>query len=208
MKVYDISPEISEQIAVFPGDTAFSRHQLMSIKDSHIELSSIATTVHLGAHADAPLHYHVDGESIESRSLNYYLGLCQVLSVDLKPNQSVLLEHINKVKIQAPRVLFKTNSFLNPNKWNNNFNSLSESLIEYLHTQNVMTVGLDTPSIDPAESKDLKAHQSIYKNNMAVLEGLVLKDVPDGFYELVALPLKLKGCDASPVRAILRELPK
>jgi arylformamidase len=69
-----------------------------------------------------------------------------------------------------------------------------------------MTVGIDTPSVDLFESKDLPAHKEILRHNMAILEGLVLKDVPEGTYELIALPLRLAGFDGSPVRAILRTI--
>ena len=65
--------------------------------------------------------------------------------------------------------------------------------------------GIDTPLIDPADAKDLLTHQSVYKHNLAILEGLVLSDVPDGVYHLIALPLRIKDADAAPVRAILLE---
>ena len=64
-------------------------------------------------------------------------------------------------------------------------------------------VGIDTPSIDPERDKDLLSHQAVFQNDMAVLEGIVLDSVPDGVYTLIALPLKLRGADASPVRAVL-----
>ena len=70
----------------------------------------------------------------------------------------------------------------------------------------MITIGIDTPSVDPGSSQTLEAHQSIAKNNMAILEGLDLSAVTEGLYELIALPLKLKGADASPVRAVLKSL--
>jgi len=202
--LYDISPVISENTAVFPGDEPFSRNTSLSFANkNHLTLSSIKTSVHIGAHTDAPNHYHSAGEGIESRSLNYYLGSCQVVEVQVAPGARIGLKDLGGKDIDASRVLFKTNSFPNPNQWNDDFNSLEPELITWMSQKGVKLVGIDTPSIDPVASKKLESHQRIYENNMAILEGIVLKHVPSGTYELVALPLSLKDADASPVRAVL-----
>jgi arylformamidase len=104
-----------------------------------------------------------------------------------------------------PRVLFATGTYPDPQNWNSDFAALSVELIDFLHERGVITVGIDTPSVDLFESKDLPAHKAILRRDMAILEGLVLKDVPEGTYELIALPLPLVGFDASPVRAVLRK---
>ena len=203
---YDISPVIHEGIAVFPGDTTFSRNVLMSFDGgSHLDLSTITTTVHLGAHADAPSHYHKDGQSMEQRDLMLYMGPCQVITVRPEKKQRIHKEHVS-VDIRAPRVLFKTDSFPDPDQWTDDFNSLGPELIDWLSGLGVRLVGIDTPSVDPSDSKDLLSHQALYRNDMAVLEGIVLSKVPDGIYNLIALPLNIKDADASPVRAILLTL--
>ena len=205
---YDISPEISEGSAVFPGDVSFRR--LVSLdfrKGDHLGLSSIQTTVHIGAHADAPSHYHSQGQSIDQRPLERYFGSCQVVSVQARPGQRVTPGDV-KVKIEAPRILFKTSSFPYGERWREDFNSLSPELIARLADQGVVLVGIDTPSIDPHDSKELESHLELYRRDMAVLEGLVLGGVEDGLYDLIALPLKIRGADASPVRAILVERAK
>ena len=102
------------------------------------------------------------------------------------------------------RILFATGTFPDPQNWNSDFAALSVKLIDFLHDRGVITVGIDTPSVDLFESKDLPTHKAILRCNMSILEGLVLKDVPEGIYELIALPLRLVGFDASPVRAVLR----
>ncbi len=107
----------------------------------------------------------------------------------------------------APRVLLKTGTFPDPDRFNEDFAALSVELVDRLHDEGVVLIGIDGPSVDLFDSKDLPAHQAFLRNDMAILEGLVLKDVPAGVYELIALPLKLEGFDASPVRAVLRELP-
>ncbi len=202
--IIDISPEISHNLAVFPGDTPFSQKVLSDCqKGDGFGLSSFTTTPHLGAHTDAPNHYSASGVGISDRSLDYYYGPCQVISVDLPRGQRIKPHHIEKVAITAQRILFRTNSFPNPYKWNDDFNSLSPELIEFLHQMRVILVGIDTPSIDLAKDKVLKTHHKVHEKNMAILEGIVLTNVSDGHYTLVALPLKMKGLDASPVRAVL-----
>ena len=142
---------------------------------------------------------------MESRDLQFYMGPCQVITIEKPRGERIFVKDVEKVctNLQAPRILFKTNSFPNPNKWNDDFNSLSAELIDCFAKRGVRLVGIDTPSVDPATDKELSSHKAIYKNDMAILEGIVLIDVPDGIYNLVALPLKIKGADASPVRAIL-----
>ena len=202
MHIFDISPLISQRIAVWPGDQSFHRNETLSFQQGHnLVLSSIQTTVHLGAHADAPIHYHPEGEDIASRSLSLYLGPCQVIGVSIPPGERIYPHHLPAVK--APRVLFKTGSFPNPDQWNSDFNSLSPELVNQLGQQDVILVGIDTPSVDPEQSKALESHQAIMANDMAVLEGLLLNEVSDGLYTLVALPLKMENADASPVRAVL-----
>lgn len=200
----DISPLVSPQTAVFPGDTPFSKNLTMDYsKGDHLQLSSITTTTHIGAHADAPIHYHPDGESIDSRSLDLYMGECQVINIDITKSTRICLEHLTHTKVTKKRILFKTNSFPNANEWNQDFNFLDSTLISELAKKGVVLIGIDTPSIDSANDKTLKAHKSIFKNNMAILEGLVLSHVKEGNYILMALPIKLKDCEASPVRAVL-----
>ncbi len=206
MEIIDISPLINSNLAVFPGDTPFQEDFLMSTdRGQHMTLSKITTTVHLGAHTDAPNHYAAKSESIEVRSLDYYLGKAQVIEVQIPRGKRIRIVDLKGQKILAPRVLFKTLSFPNPYEWNDDFNSLSEELVQYLADQNVKLVGLDTPSIDLAQDSILESHLCVHRNNMAILEGIVLEHVPVGIYELIALPLKIEKADASPVRAVLRK---
>jgi len=200
----DISPLINENIAVFPGDTPFTRKHLLECrKGDNIDLSTISTTVHLGAHTDAPSHYHRDGVGISERDLNIYYGGCQVIEVNKAQNERIFPHDLASVKITTKRILFKTSSFTDPYHWNNEFNSLSKELIEYLKNKDVVLVGIDTPSIDPAQEAKLTAHLAAYENDMAILEGILLTHVEPGIYKLIALPLKIEGADASPVRAVL-----
>jgi len=201
--IFDIYPEISSKSAVWPGDLKFSRKISMDmLNGDNLSLSSIHTTVHIGAHTDAPNHYKKGGPGISKRPLNYYLGLTQVIQVKTGKGKRIHPGDF-KDEIIAPRVLFKTNSFPDPNKFNEDFNSFSPELIDYLNEKKVILVGIDTPSVDPFADKVLKSHNRIALYNMAILEGIILKNIKNGTYNLIALPLKIKDADASPVRAVL-----
>lgn len=202
-RIYDISPPISRETAVYPGDQPFERKVSLDFRNGdNLVLSSITTTLHVGAHTDAPSHYHPKGVGIDERVLENYLGMAQVVSVRIGKGERIHPEHI-KVAIQAKRVLFETNSFPNPNQWREDFNSLSPELVHFLADQGVVLVGIDTPSVDPSDSKRLESHQAIYERDLSILEGIDLTQVPQGIYKLIALPLNMKGADSSPVRAIL-----
>lgn len=205
--IHDITPPVSEALAVWPGDTPLSREVLLDMKaGANLTLSTLRATVHLGAHADAPSHYGRDAATIESRSLDFYLGPCQVLRVDVERGARIEPRHVAG-RVREKRVLFATGTFPDPNRFREDFASFAPETIDALHDLGVRLAGIDTPSVDPFSSKALEAHNRFLAHDMAILEGIVLKHVPEGTYELIALPLKLVGFDASPVRAILRTLP-
>lgn len=202
--IYDITPPIEPALAVWPGDTMPSREILCDLaRGDNITLSTLRATVHLGAHADAPSHYGRGAPSIEARPVDFYLGMCQVIHTFVPRGRRVGISDL-KSPIHAPRVLFRTETYPDPHHFNQDFAALEPSLIEHLAKHDVRLVGLDTPSIDLFDSKDLPAHHMCLRYDLAILEVLNLKAVPEGIYELIALPLKLVGFDASPVRAILR----
>ena len=202
--IYDITPPITENLKVWPGDTPPAREVLCDMrKGANITLSTLHTTVHLGAHADGPNHYGKDAPSIDQRDLELYLGPCQVIRVDV-PRATRILPSMIRASIDTPRVLLRTNTFPDPTNWNENFAALSPDLVDDCAAQGVRLIGIDTPSVDLFDSKDLPAHNAFLRHDMAILEGLVLTDVPAGVYELIAVPLKLVGFDGSPVRAVLR----
>jgi arylformamidase len=204
--IYDITPPITSRLQVWPGDTPPGREVLLDIqRGDNITLSTLRATVHLGAHADAPSHYAGPAAAIHERSLAFYLGPCQVVRVAAAPATRVTAEMVAR-PLRAERVLIATGTFPDPEHFNTDFAALSPELVERLHEQGVQLIGIDTPSVDLFDSKDLPSHQMFLKHDMAVLEGLALQGVPEGVYELIALPLRLVGFDASPVRAILRTM--
>lgn len=204
-RLIDISPPLDSALAVWPGDTPLSRQVLLDMaRGDNLTLSSLTATVHLGAHADAPSHYGKDAATIEQRALELYLGPCEVVRVSAQRGRRFGLDALPP-RITTERLLFATGTFPDPRNWNKDFAAFEPALIDELASRGVRLVGIDTPSVDLFDSKDLPSHQALLRNDMAVLEGLVLTNVPAGVYELIALPLKLVGFDASPVRAVLRK---
>ena len=205
-RLWDISPDVAPGFPVFPGDTAFTQRWTWKIGPScPVNVSEITLSPHTGSHADAPLHYDDDGASIGEVPLRTYLGPCRVIHA-IGRSALVRAEHLSaRLNDAPPRVLLRTYSRV-PDGWDSAFTAIAPAAIDLLHARGVVLVGIDTPSLDPERSKTLDAHQRVRAHGMAVLEGLVLDDVPEGDYELIALPLKWRGLDASPVRAVLREL--
>jgi arylformamidase len=203
--LYDISPAVGPGFAVFPGDTPFAFRWTWKLGPGcPVNVAEITMSPHTGAHADAPLHYDDGGCSIGEVPLEPYLGPCRVIhalgSADLiEPRH---LEH--RLDHTPPRVLLRTYARAPVDRWDPAFAAVAPATIDRLHALGVTLVGIDTPSLDPAASKTLPSHQRVRAHGMAILEGLVLDAVPEGDYELIALPLKWRGLDASPVRAVLR----
>ena len=202
-RLIDISPRVSERIAVWPGDVPYRRVVGASFgAGGNLELSSVVTTLHVGAHADAPRHTAPDGAPIDEVPLDAYFGPCQVIGVEVPRGARIRPEDLT-APVEAPRVLLRTGTFPDPEAWGSDFASLSPELVDALAGRGVVLVGIDTPSVDPFDDGELESHRALRRHGMANLEGLVLSHVPAGRYTLIALPLPLAEADASPVRAAL-----
>ena len=205
-RIYDITPAITPELAVFPGDTPPSRAMLLDMKrGDHLTLSTLKTTVHLGAHVDGPNHYGRDDAGVDALPIERFLGPAQVIDVAIERGQRFNASHVQGA-INATRVLFRTKTYPNPESWNEDFAGMDPGFVRELHDMGVELVGIDTPSVDLSTAKDLVAHHAFRDTQISILEGIVLNDVPVGHYELIALPLRLVDFDASPVRAVLRTL--
>ncbi|NWL80211.1 arylformamidase [Pseudomonas taiwanensis] len=203
--LWDISPPLDSSTPTWPGDTPFQEERCWRI-DEHcpVNVGRITLSPHTGAHADAPLHYDATGAAIGAVDLAPYLGPCRVIHcLDAGPyvRPEQLTPHLDGV---PPRVLIRTWLQSPLDAWPEHFAAIHPTCIELLAHHGVMLVGTDTPSLDPQDSKSLDAHRAVARQCMAILEGLLLDEVPPGDYELIALPLKFTHLDASPVRAVLR----
>ncbi|MDP4076529.1 arylformamidase [Acidovorax sp. A1169] len=207
-QLWDISPPVHAGSPVFPGDTAYSQQWCATIGPGcPVNVSAITLSPHVGAHADAPLHYDADGATIGDVSLEPFLGPCRVIHA-IARGPLIEWAHIaHAVDATLPqRVLVRTYEHMPVDRWDGALAAYAPATIARLADLGVLLVGIDTASIDPADSKTLDSHQVIRQRGLRVLENLVLDEVPEGDYELIALPLKLTTADASPVRAVLRAL--
>jgi len=207
MKIRDISPPVAPGSPLFPGDEPYSQKWTARIGPGcPVNLSAITLSPHIGAHADAPLHY-ADGERpIGEVDLDPYLGRCRVIDA-IGCGALVRPEHLAHAERELPpRVLVRTCANA-PTVWSAEFSSFAPETIDWLASRGVKLVGIDSQSVDPADSRTLASHHRLLALDLRVLENLVLDGVPEGDYELIALPLKLTTADASPVRAVLRDLP-
>ncbi len=208
-RLWDISPPINAQTPVFPGDTAYRQDWVATLAPGcPVNVSAITSTPHIGAHADAPLHYEAGGPSIGALDLAPFLGPCRVVHA-IECGPLVRWEHLTHALTSPlpPRVLVRTYRRMPVDRWDPALAAYAPQTIERLADHGVRLVGIDTASIDPADSKTLESHQVVRRRGLRVLENLWLDEVPEGDYELIALPLKLMSADASPVRAVLRQLP-
>jgi arylformamidase len=206
-RLWDISPPVRAGSPVFPGDTPYAQQWAATIAPGcPVNVSTLTLSPHVGAHADAPLHYDAQGAAIGTLDLDPYLGPCRVIHA-ISRGPLVTWEHLaHAVHALPARVLVRTYERAPVDRWDPRLASYAPETIEHLADAGVRLVGIDTASIDPAASKNLHSHQVVRRRGLRVLENLVLDDVPEGDYELIALPLKLVTADASPVRAVLREL--
>lgn len=206
-RLWDITPAIGVGFPVFPGDTPMTIQWAMRISATcPVNVSAIRSTPHIGAHTDAPLHYDPQGAAMADVALDVYLGPCRVIDA-IGAGPLVRPEHLaDSLDHVPPRVLLRTYAKAPVTAWDSNFTAVAPATVDLLHARGVRLIGIDTPSLDSEASKTLDAHQRVRAHAMAILEGIVLDEVPAGDYELIALPLRIAGADASPVRAVLREL--
>ena len=210
MKLYDISIPVSNSTIVWPDDPPVSIKASKSIaKGDACNLSKVEMGVHVGTHIDAPLHFIKGGDAIDKIPMETFIGQALVVEVDSK-------EVIKKKDLEGHnlsghrRVLIKTrNSKLwekEVKEFDKNFVSIGIDAAKYLIEMKVALIGVDYLSVEGFHSKDNAVHKLLLGEGIALLEGLNLSAVNSGEYELICLPLKLEGCEASPARALLKEM--
>ncbi|WP_213297444.1 arylformamidase [Paraburkholderia sacchari] len=207
--LWDISPPIRPETPIWPGDTPVGVERVWRMEaGSPVNVARVTLSPHTGAHTDAPLHYDEAGAPIGAVPLDAYIGACRVIHcVGAAP--LVRPGHVQAALAGIPpRVLLRTYANAPLDRWDSAFCAVAPETIDLLARHGVRLIGIDTPSLDPQESKTMDAHHRIRAHRMAILEGIVLDAIAPGDYELIALPLKFATLDASPVRAVLRTLPE
>jgi len=208
MRIHDISRPVERGIPVWPGDTAFDFRMVAKIAEgSSVNVGRVEMSVHTGAHTDAPLHFEDGAADIASVPLEPYVGPCVVLEVrggpggvkpaDLPPEADAEVKRTRRLLLRCYPA--------RPQDFDTHMRHATPELADWLKERGVLLLGIDTDSMDAFDSKDLPAHHRLMRHGIAILEGLDLSRVKAGAYELCALPLKLVGADASPVRAVLIE---
>lgn len=206
--LYDITRTVSPALQVWPGDTVYNTAHMLRLQDGHsVNLTTLTLSAHTGTHADAYYHYTANGAHPVTMPFEAYIGRAKVVTVQ-REDGALLPDDLAHVDLHnAQRLLIHSHvSDLDDNQWPARFPYLSVELIAWLAGLGIRLIGLDSPSVDAFDSKTLPCHHALLAHGMVNLETLFLRGVPDGDYELVALPLKLDFACGSPVRAILRTL--
>jgi arylformamidase len=206
--LYDITRALTPRTAVFPGDTPVAITPVMQMKaGDSCNVTSIRMSAHAGTHVDAPLHYGDDQPGIDAVSLDVLIGPARVVTLNVI--EAITIDDLQNALGDAPftRLLIHTRASDVPSEvWQPDFVCFEPEAAEWLGERGCRLIGTDTPSVDPATSRDLPAHKAFLRSNVIIMENLSLASVPDGAYELIALPLRIAGNDAAPARVVLRDL--
>lgn len=202
--IIDISPPLHAGLAPWPGDEPFNLQWGFRQADgANVNLSAMCCSVHIGAHADAPFHFDSQAATIEELDLEPFLGPACV--VDVPGEGEVTAQRLLAGWTDgSPRLLLRTGAWPDRSVFPAAIPVLSAGVPEWLQSLGVLLLGVDLPSVDAIESVELPIHHALGRAGIAILEGLDLSHVEPGTYELSALPLRIRGADGSPVRAVLR----
>jgi len=204
VKWIDISQPLHNNLAHWPGDTAFHYDTpLTKDKTGSVNIGRLTTSTHVGTHVDAPFHYLNDGERIIDLELERFIGECLVIDLShvKRINASALKE---KMIPATERLLIKTSLSNQPERFPSDVTPITPDGAAYMASLGIKLIGVDTPSVDPLSSKDLPGHHALHKHNIYILENVMLDHVPEGKYDFIALPLPLKEADGSLVRAVIK----
>ncbi|MGE8203945.1 arylformamidase [Heyndrickxia sp. NPDC080065] len=206
MTIIDISQPLTNSIAVWPGDTPFTYEVAVTKEHSgSVNIGKVIMSTHTGTHIDTPFHFDNEGRKIKDLNLSVYVGLARV--IDVSQLNSIGAAELEKFSLgNEARLLLKTDTSLDSNVFPTTIPTIRPDIAPFLKEKGIQLIGVDFPSVDPLDSKTLDSHHSLFDNGVHILENIVLRDVPPGCYELIALPLSIQEADGSPVRAILRTL--
>ncbi|KFN03024.1 arylformamidase [Bacillus clarus] len=202
----DISQPLNNDIATWPGDTPFSYEVSWSKEDSgSVNVGKLTMSIHTGTHIDAPFHFDNDGKKVLDLDINVYVGAARV--IDVSGLESIGKKELERFNLEGvERLLLRTSSHGKAQEFPEEIPYLRADIAPFLSVKGIRLIGVDVPSVDPLDDKELAAHQQLCKHGIHILENVVLDHVADGDYELIALPLALTDADGSPVRAVIRPL--
>ena len=210
MKIYDVTVPLAPEIPVYPGDPAFQSKQLSCLEHGDIcTVSQLSFGSHTGTHVDPPSHFIAGGITLDQLSLEVLIGKARVVDAGaVDAIDAVTIASANLAGVE--RVLFKTrNSKLwqrGEKEFDQNFVYIEAEAAKMLVESGVKLVGIDYLSVEKFNFDAPATHYTLLRNNVIIIEGLNLSEVVDGEYELICLPMKIKGGDGGPARVVLREL--
>lgn len=201
----DISQTLSNDIAHWPGDEPFHfTVPFTKEQTGSVNIGRITTSPHTGTHVDAPFHFDNNGKTIDELNIDTYIGTAKV--IDVTDAEKVTAELLKGHDLSGiSRILLKTRKEIHEEQFPSNFMIVDADVGPYLRSCGVQLLGTESPSVDHVRSKEVLAHHSLGENGIHIIENIVLTHVEPGMYDLIALPLKIKGADGSPVRAVIRK---
>jgi len=206
-RLHDISQRLRPALPVWPGDVPFECAVTASVSEgASVTLHRLSLSTQSGTHAECSRHVRDDAVSLDALDLSAFVGDCELRDVSFAHDRVGLSDVIDRLPARVERVLLRTMKAPDWNLWPTGFTAISPDLIDALAVRGCRLIGTDAPSIDPETCKALLSHHAAHRAGMAILEGLVLDGITEGRYELIALPLPIEGIEATPVRAVLREL--
>ena len=196
---------LNSDVAEWPGDTPFQFLVNWTKQQSgSVNVGQITTSTHIGTHIDAPFHFDEQGKKVHELPLENYIVDAIVIDVSGQDVISrALIQEVDTASAQA--VLFRTNAWNNRMLFPEEIPAFEVEVVEWMVENGIVLFGVDLPSVDAITSKDLPMHHALGTAGRYILEGLVLDEIAEGTYKLIALPLKIEGADGSPVRAVLLE---
>lgn len=205
-KWIDVSQPLESAITTWPGDTPFQYEIAWPMAESgSVNVGKLTMSLHTGTHIDAPFHFDDAGKRVIDLDPALYIGPARVIHL---PNRKTIeasdLDGFDLTGVE--RLIIKTDGWPDKSTFPNQIPVLTPSLSDRLGQQGIYLIGLDLPSVDAIDSKEMAAHHALTRNNVHILEGLVLDSIVPGDYELIAVPLPIVEGDGSPVRALLRSL--
>jgi arylformamidase len=205
MKMWDISHPLKKGVPTWPGDTPFEFTLNWTKEETgSVNVGSVTFSTHTGTHVDAPFHFDDDGQKMLDLNPELYVG--DALVVHLEGREMIQPDDLVGYELEGvERLLIKTGSWEDRTTFPERITYLEPELAPFLKDKGIRLIGVDVPSVDQVDSKDLPAHHSLLDNEIHILESVVLDEIEEGVYELIALPLPFAEADASPVRAILRK---
>lgn len=207
IRLHDISQRLRAELPVWSGDSFFDCSVTAAVSQgSSVTLHKISLSTQSGTHAECSRHVRDDAMPLDQLDLTAFVGECELRDVSAARDRVTLSDVLDRLPSKLERVLLRTMRTPDWNRWPSGFTAIDPDLIDALAARGCRLIGTDAPSIDPETCKLLRSHHAAHRAGMAILEGLVLDHLKEGRYELIALPLPIAGIEATPVRAVLREI--